>query len=737
LELDKGIQYAQVGGHREAIRKTPQGRFEAYDPAQPLAPGIPLMRRHGEFRFDIDKRYIATPPEPLSAPNAQGIRSAGGKNYVTIGKHDYRVVQDRINRLMAPDQEHQLWRIFDETQHTNEFGYIPAKDTVPIMYHPRTKQWRIADTRLRGGNPIATSHELIASGRSTFEVTHTTAVESADAQRQAARRMLDPSQWQSDSDALIRDAAYRKEYRSAFFFQLSGLERRALRNWSEIGIGSRRYPAGEEPIRDGIHYELNRALARGHYDWRSDPLLETNYGALQTALRGLPKTPQSATLLRVADVPASYRDLLAVGDIVTNAPLFMSASSHSDYANMAISEQGAAHGDISNKEGSMLAFYSIKSLSAKPFMPGISAKRKDLLEGEYLFGIDSRFRVDAVSIAKPTAEAQAQAKAESREEKTRMLIQMTELPYDSSAAFVNVKNMHTGRMQRVYAPDRDPPPAAERTGLPDGVRTPHQSRVDGPYNIDYYTSVQASTEQLDRILSFENWSTDVAGFLDHLRRAKLAESQLPEKERSALRKWVADHGSDSSDEIPYFDVQRAYENLDPDAMTRRNNLELGLEKLPTLPAKLLRVASVPIDAQGRSVYNTRIKPGDFVSNGQRFMSASDDNGYALANNNVDADEALVYYEIDSHAARLLPDTVGPDREQEWLFMPNRVFAVDGIAVRNPLGASNEPPRIAVKLREVDEASVSGSSIKHIISGESCTSAGREALQRVQEAVQTL
>jgi hypothetical protein len=65
----QGVQYANVGRNREAIRKTPKGNFEAYDPAQPLSPGIPLMRRHGEFRFEIDKRYIATPLEPLSTPN--------------------------------------------------------------------------------------------------------------------------------------------------------------------------------------------------------------------------------------------------------------------------------------------------------------------------------------------------------------------------------------------------------------------------------------------------------------------------------------------------------------------------------------------------------------------------------------------------------------------------------------------------------------------------------------------
>jgi hypothetical protein len=748
----QGVHYAKVGGHREALRKIRDGYLEAYDPAQPQAPGIPVVRRNGKFLFHIDERYIATPQERLSAPNAEGIRTAGGKNYVSIGQHNYRVFQDPVNRKMAPDAQHTLWRIFDETQHPNEWGRIPNQHTVPVVYHPQKGQWRVADMRLRGGNPLTTSRELIAVGETSFEVTHTTAVELADAQRREARRMLSPSHWKSDSDALLYDAGYRKAYQTVFFHELSGLERRALRNWSATEERGARYKAGEEPIEGGVNYALNEALARGDYDWRSDPVLETQYYALQSALRRLPSAPQPARLLRIADVPPSYPKQLAVGDIVTNAPTFMSASSKSELAEISIGHR--ANGDVGAEKRAMLAFYSIESLSAKPFIQGISAKSGVEYEGEFLFRPDSRFKVEAISVAK---DASGQAK-------TRVLIQLKELPYDASEAFVEAKNIHTGQMQRVYAPDSNPSPgerAAQQTserqeaelephagpsganaGLSDaslqGVKTPRQSRVtaDGQYRIDYFTSAQASPKQLDRILSFESWSAEIDGFTSYRREANQVQRRLPEDERSALEKWVADHGSDSSDEIPYFDVQTAFDNFDRSAMRRRADLESGLSKMPAVPAKLLRVASVPVDAAGQTVYSTQIGAGDFVSNGNRFLSASHDNTYALDNDNVDAHEALVYYEIDSRSARLLPDTVGNGGEHEWLFMPNRVFAVDGIAVRNPAGASNEPQRIAVKLREVDAASFSGP-IKHIITGEPCTAAGSEFERKSQDINQRI
>ncbi|HTJ94036.1 MAG TPA: hypothetical protein VL424_13145, partial [Pararobbsia sp.] len=286
--------------------------------------------------------------------------------------------------------------------------------------------------------------------------------------------------------------------------------------------------------------------------------------------------------------------------------------------------------------------------------------------------------------------------------------------------------------------EMQPGPFGENAGLQEpgmrGIKTPQQSRVtaDGQYKIDYFTSGRASTEELDSILSFENWKSDIEGFESYVDKAERFQRRLPEKERTALEKWIADHGSsDSSDEIPYFDVQTAYDRLDKNAMSRRAELESGLSKMPAVPAKLLRVASVEVDAAGKTVYNTRIGAGDFISNGNRFLSAAHDNTYAWQNDNVDAHEALVYYEIDSRSARLLPDTVGNDGEQEWLFMPNRVFAVDGIAVRNPAGASNEPQRIALKLREVDAASVSGP-IKDIITGEPCSSAGSEFEQKSRD-----
>jgi hypothetical protein len=316
---------------------------------------------------------------------------------VTIGKHAYRVFRDSVNLSMAPNQKHHLYRIFDATQHANEFGYIPAKDTVPIVYHPRIKQWRVADLRLRGGNPLATKQEMVSTRKKTFSVLHTTSIESADAQREAARRMLDPSQWQSNVETLASNRVYMEAYRQAFV-ELTYREQRALWNWSAAG-GDKPYHFGAQPVEDGINFELNDALARGDLDWRNEPLLADTYFGLQTALPRLPATPQPATLLRVADVPASYRHRLAVGDIVTNAPLFMSASSRSEYAEMSIAEQGAANGDIADEHRSMLAFYSIKSLSAKPLVRDISAPSTVDHEAEYLFGIDSRFRVDAISIA--------------------------------------------------------------------------------------------------------------------------------------------------------------------------------------------------------------------------------------------------------------------------------------------------------------------------------------------------
>jgi hypothetical protein len=329
-----------------------------------------------------------------------------------------------------------------------------------------------------------------------------------------------------------------------------------------------------------------------------------------------------------------------------------------------------------------------------------------------------------------------------------MLIQMTELPYDSSEAFVNVKNLHTGQMQRVYAPDSNPSPderaiqrtsepqpadvemqpdrSGENAGLPEpgmpSVKTPQQSRVtaDGQYQIDYFTSGQASIEQLDSILSFEDWTTDIEDVASYEDEAEQAQLALPSKERSAIKKWVADNGSDSSDDIHYFEVQTAYDGQDTKAMTRRAELESGLSKMPAAPAKLLRVASVTVDVAGNTVYNTQIGPGDFLSNGNRFLSASHDNTYAINNDQVEGSGIGVQRDRQPLRAAVARQR-RQRRRVRVAFMPNRVFAVDGIAVRNPAGAANEPQRIALKLREVDAASVNGP-IKDIITGEPRTSA---------------
>src|SRR5260370_25242115 len=110
------------------------------------------------------------------------------------------------------------------------------------------------------------------------------------------------------------------------------------------------------------------------------------YLNLLQALDGLPPVTGRLDLLRVADVPFDYKDRIRPGDIVTNAPTFMSASSMNDYAGLAFAEGAAAPGGAGAEQpGAMLAAYLIKSQAGgvRPLLPGATTQAADEQDGSF------------------------------------------------------------------------------------------------------------------------------------------------------------------------------------------------------------------------------------------------------------------------------------------------------------------------------------------------------------------
>lgn len=125
---------------------------------------------------------------------------------------------------------------------------------------------------------------------------------------------------------------------------------------------------------------------------------QTRVHELDNALAKLPSC--RGQLIRVVEhgneTPPPRGKKIQVGDVVTNYPCFMSASSTTDYASVAL------EGTLGRADTDTIAIYIITCppdvASAVPLVDGILSQAQ---ENEYLFPRHACFRVKGISSAMP------------------------------------------------------------------------------------------------------------------------------------------------------------------------------------------------------------------------------------------------------------------------------------------------------------------------------------------------
>ncbi|WP_208718104.1 hypothetical protein [Pantoea cypripedii] len=203
-----------------------------------------------------------------------------------------------------------------------------------------------------------------------------------------------PSAWQG----VVMSGNYKKSYKQACS-ALSEEEMNALRRWSWIDTQPDYYLSRQISGRPGLNFKLNDAL----YSLQPTEEMKTAAKILDQALRKLP-VMEEQSLLRVVELPDINLHKFQPGDLVTNAPTFMSASAQGRLANVIL-----ARGYLfdAHREGGIV-IYHITSSSAKPFLKRYTTQAN--IESEYLFRPATIFRIEAITRLTPPASSVRTAK---------------------------------------------------------------------------------------------------------------------------------------------------------------------------------------------------------------------------------------------------------------------------------------------------------------------------------------
>ncbi|MBY4692196.1 hypothetical protein [Burkholderia dolosa] len=208
----------------------------------------------------------------------------------------------------------------------------------------------------------------------------------------AAERYLFPTEQTAMTHVWMDASNYERS-----IARLEENERAALRTWSAVDtepeLNDRQYSDNTPTIEQSINYEINQTLSQG-IPLNSE---EAKFiASMDSALQKLPTTHGDA--LRVCEYsrnhPHPWGTKIKIGDIVTNFPLYMSASQTTDYAKQTLD------GILTNPNHTdTMCIYKINmEIGAPPIFRGALTHSN---ENEILFPRDSCFRVDAISIAQP------------------------------------------------------------------------------------------------------------------------------------------------------------------------------------------------------------------------------------------------------------------------------------------------------------------------------------------------
>lgn len=566
------------------------------------------------------------------------------------------------------------------------------------------------------------------------------------------QRLMTPSTWTSPAQRFVdADAEFRADYQFAFD-RLSEDEKFAIRDWTHVDDSEQPYidvvdgkSAPYTRSYYGANYDLNEYLrSGGFYDRQWEDLSKS----LHSGLEKLPVPSGNTSLLRVADVPPHYGQNINIGDRVTNGRLFMSSSSHNEYARTTFEQGYAADG-----QNTELAIYELEARSAVPTLPGISTQAAH--EAEW--------------VSKPNTVFEVKGKMQfllSTQSGTRQVTAMRLKELDLTDT-VSAKNIHTEQEVRIGPAEQRPPSSIGESSEPEWYGSPTSSASPEAADSTHPTARPESTEAaqpstsgqpsagqpaeqsampttqhpegIEELERLNQWSSRGERYINEDQNYLLAYYKafraLNGGERYALRDWTHVEGNasryhDVVDGRPVLDVTEyegtnvdlnAYlddDEYDAQMEVASTNLRSALNQLPKPPepVNLLRVSDVDKDYAGR------LAPGDYVTNSERFMSVSSRNTYArtafkeghAANHES---EALALYEFRSRSA--VPTVPGittlADSEAEWLFSPNTYFQVREV-VNFPMTTETAVGQPTTVIRMDEVQLTAGMRVKNIHTG---------------------
>ncbi|MDE1181296.1 hypothetical protein [Paraburkholderia sp.] len=248
-------------------------------------------------------------------------------------------------------------------------------------------------------------------------------------------KAMDVLGWKSPANRAMDDTAFKAQYRQAYD-AMPAKNRNALRSWTAAGDSD----ISSEDSYEAINYRLNSSL----YNREPKPFTATLRDNVAAALDTLP-VPEGGPhkLLRTAQVPAGYAARFNVGDLVTNSPAFMSASSANNFADQAIESVGG----VFRNRSPAVAIYDIEGTTAKPTIEGVSTNLGS--EREWIFKPNTVFRVVEIGSATPN-DVGAAARLP-----PRIGMRLVEETFNGEDS-VFAKNIYSGEMELVYAPNVKP-----------------------------------------------------------------------------------------------------------------------------------------------------------------------------------------------------------------------------------------------------------------------------------------
>ncbi|MGA7587739.1 MAG: hypothetical protein WCB03_17180 [Rouxiella badensis] len=305
---------------------------------------------------------------------------------------------------------------------------VPPFDLMRLLHRPLRKGvrklYKTSKTRRLRRCPRAIGGACVPRTENIY------GFDNAEWERLVTELIMHPSAWRGNT--LSR--GYRHDYVRRFM-TLSTDQKEALRGWSFVPKQKeyrnyprkRSWPSGKS----NLNFSLNLALLSGH---PSAQMMRTSQH-LKSALNALPKMPERQSLVRVVDITEENISQFRAGEIVTNYPAFMSASSKGKLVNIALSQGWMFDPSWRLKHNAAIAIYYIDADSSKPLINRLTTQVN--MEGEYIFDQKSFFRIEAITrlfMTSPT-----------RSYKQAYFIKLQEVPYDSAYW---IKNIFTGDVIR-------------------------------------------------------------------------------------------------------------------------------------------------------------------------------------------------------------------------------------------------------------------------------------------------